>query len=178
MKADSERKGITIINKIIFCCACCYFLFAIGVGEQGKPEHLTAAESAEYDKLFKENGFNAALSDKIALDRAVPDIRHKGYLISIICILQQMKITGVFRCQSKKYLKRLGTISVIVPFHNEHWTTLLRTVHSVINRSPPSLLKEIILVDDCSSKGKNMNRSTVENNNESFSLVSSGSYLQ
>lgn len=52
----------------------------IGIGEQGKPEHLTAAESEQYEKLFKVNGFNAALSDKIALDRAVPDIRHKGYV--------------------------------------------------------------------------------------------------
>ncbi|KAI7815551.1 N-acetylgalactosaminyltransferase [Rhyzopertha dominica] len=104
-----------------------------GIGEQGKPAHLTAADSDKYEKLFKENGFNAALSDQIALDRAVPDIRHKG-------------------CKSKKYLKGLGTVSVIVPFHNEHWTTLLRTVYSVLNRSPPNLLKEIILVDDYSSK--------------------------
>nr|CAH7722231.1 unnamed protein product [Callosobruchus chinensis] len=59
-----------------------------------------------------------------------------------------------FRCKSKKYLKKLPYVSVIVPFHNEHWTTLLRTVVSVVNRSPEHLLKEIILVDDASTKRK------------------------
>lgn len=51
-----------------------------GIGEQGRPAHLTASESNVYDDLFKVNGFNAALSDKIAFDRALPDIRHKGYV--------------------------------------------------------------------------------------------------
>lgn len=49
-----------------------------GVGEQGKPAYLGASETGNYDSLYRVNGFNAALSDKIALDRAVPDIRHKG----------------------------------------------------------------------------------------------------
>lgn len=40
----------------------------------------------------------------------------------------------------------------MVPFYNEHWSTLLRTAYSVINRSPANLLKEIILVDDGSKK--------------------------
>lgn len=39
-----------------------------------------------------------------------------------------------------------------MPFFNEHWSTLLRTVYSVLNRSPAELIVEIILVDDASTK--------------------------
>lgn len=43
--------------------------------------------------------------------------------------------------------------SVVIVFVNEGWSTLMRTVHSVINTSPPELLEEIIMVDDYSNKG-------------------------
>lgn len=49
-------------------------------------------------------------------------------------------------------MSELPTVSVIVPFYNEHFSTLLRTCYSVLNRSPAELLVEIILVDDFSSK--------------------------
>lgn len=57
-----------------------------------------------------------------------------------------------FSCAKKLYLSDLPTVSVVVPFFNEHWSTLLRTCYSVLNRSPPELIVEIILVDDCSTK--------------------------
>ena len=48
----------------------------------------------------------------------------------------------------------MPTASVVLVFVNEGWSTLIRTVHSVINTSPPELLAEVILVDDYSNKGK------------------------
>lgn len=104
-----------------------------GMGEQGKPVNLGSEYDEAKEELYKVNGFNALLSDKIALDRALPDIRHKG-------------------CKAKKYLQKLPTVSIIVPFHNEHWSTLLRTAVSVLNRSPSHLVQEVILVDDHSTK--------------------------
>ena len=47
---------------------------------------------------------------------------------------------------------QLPTTSVIVTFYNEGYTTLLRTVYSILHESPRALLKEIILIDDMSDK--------------------------
>ena len=105
----------------------------VGPGEQGKPVQIPTEEEKEHQDLFRSNGFSGYASDKISVHRSVPDIRHK-------------------RCKTKLYHATLPTVSVVIPFYNEHWTTLLRTFHSVINRSPAKLLKEIILVDDASTK--------------------------
>ena len=105
----------------------------IGPGEQGQAVILDADEEKKKLDLYKANGFNAYVSDKISLHRSLKDIRHPD-------------------CNSKTYWNKLPNVSVIVPFHNEHWSTLLRTVWSVLDRAPPELIKEVILVDDFSDK--------------------------
>ncbi|XP_071088671.1 putative polypeptide N-acetylgalactosaminyltransferase 10 [Haliotis cracherodii] len=104
-----------------------------GPGEQGSAVILSTEDEQKKNDLYKVNGFNAYASDKISLQRALKDIRHPD-------------------CQRKKYVNKLPTASVIVPFHNEHWSTLLRTTYSVIDRAPKHLIHEVILVDDFSTK--------------------------
>ncbi|XP_076041454.1 putative polypeptide N-acetylgalactosaminyltransferase 10 isoform X2 [Oratosquilla oratoria] len=104
-----------------------------GPGENGQAYYLPSGHDQEKDQLYKVNGFNARASDNIALNRSLQDLRHP-------------------KCAKKVYLADLPTASVVVPFHNEHWSTLLRTAVSAINRAPDKLLVEVLLVDDASTK--------------------------
>lgn len=58
------------------------------------------------------------------------------------------------RCKHWDYPEDLPKTSVILVFHNEGWSSLLRTVHSVLKRTPPQFLEEVLLVDDFSNKGE------------------------
>lgn len=49
----------------------------------------------------------------------------------------------------------IGDASILITFYNEPLSTLLRTVHSVLNLTPPPMLREIILIDDHSDSAAN-----------------------
>lgn len=84
---------------------------------------------------YARNKFNQVESDKLRMDRAVPDTRHD-------------------HCRHKQWKSDLPASSVVITFHNEARSALLRTVVSVLKKSPPHLVKEIILVDDYSDNSE------------------------
>ena len=58
------------------------------------------------------------------------------------------------RCKNDIFESNLPRASIIMCFHNEAWTVLLRGIYSIINRTPSHLLEEVLLVDDFSDFGK------------------------
>ncbi|KAH1021229.1 hypothetical protein HUJ04_010768 [Dendroctonus ponderosae] len=104
-----------------------------GPGEKGVPHHLQPNQQNDADQSESDYGMNIACSDEISLDRSILDTRLE-------------------ECKHWDYPTDLPSTSVIIVFHNEGWSVLLRTVHSVLNRTPKQFLKEILLVDDYSDK--------------------------
>ncbi|XP_013183210.2 putative polypeptide N-acetylgalactosaminyltransferase 9 [Amyelois transitella] len=81
---------------------------------------------------WRNHAFNQFVSDIVPLNRSLPDVRDDW-------------------CKIQKYSKNLPAVSIIICFHNEAWSTLIRTLHSVLSRTPAHLIKEIILFDDRST---------------------------
>jgi glycosyltransferase involved in cell wall biosynthesis len=105
----------------------------VGDGEIGEPVFLDDPDEIERnEKLYQKTGFYAVVSDKISVNRSIPDLRSA-------------------ECRQQKYSNKLPKTSFIIIFHNEVLSVLKRTLHGVWNRSPSSLLHEIILVNDAST---------------------------
>jgi len=107
-----------------------------GPGELGKPfkvENPDRETKAAIDKGWQDNAFNQYVSDKISVHRSLPDPRDDW-------------------CKADdRFLKDLPATSVVVCFHNEAWSVLLRTVYSILDRSPDHLVEQVVLVDDAST---------------------------
>ncbi|XP_075990897.1 polypeptide N-acetylgalactosaminyltransferase 35A isoform X2 [Anticarsia gemmatalis] len=80
---------------------------------------------------YMQHAFNTLISKRIGYHRGLPDTRNK-------------------LCRIQKYVDNLPKTSIIICFYNEHLETLMRSVHSIIDRTDKDQLKEIILVDDYS----------------------------
>ncbi|XP_076028021.1 polypeptide N-acetylgalactosaminyltransferase 6 isoform X2 [Genypterus blacodes] len=107
-------------------------------GADGKAfveDKLTPAEVKEKEEGMTKNCFNQFATDRISLSRSLGhDSRPPE------CVERKFR-----------HCPPLPTTSVVIVFHNEAWSTLLRTVYSVLHMSPAVLLKEIIMVDDAST---------------------------
>ncbi|XP_050756018.1 polypeptide N-acetylgalactosaminyltransferase 5 [Gymnogyps californianus] len=102
-------------------------------GQFGHPVAVPDDKQEEAKSRWKEGNFNVYLSDLIPVDRAIADTRPAG-------------------CSEQRVHDDLPTTTIIMCFVDEVWSTLLRSVHSVLSRSPPHLIEEVILVDDFSTK--------------------------
>lgn len=83
------------------------------------------------DEGYKIHAYNVLVSNRLSLHRKIPDTRNK-------------------LCGSVEYPLKLPNASIIICFYNEHFNTLLRSIHSIIDRTPSELLHDIILIDDYS----------------------------
>ncbi|KYN22322.1 PREDICTED: polypeptide N-acetylgalactosaminyltransferase 35A-like [Trachymyrmex cornetzi] len=100
-----------------------------GLDELGMVKNLE--DQRKRDEGYKDYAFNILISDNLGVRRNIPDTRHK-------------------LCKMQKYPANLPNASIIICFYNEHYTTLLRSLHSVLEKTPTALLHEIILVNDYS----------------------------
>ena len=101
-------------------------------GERGTPVSTPKHMEEEKKEKFKINQFNLLVSDMISVNRSLKDYR-------------------LSECAGKRHPALLPQTSIVIVFHNEAWSTLMRTLHSIVNRSPLELVREIMLVDDASS---------------------------
>ncbi|PIC40018.1 hypothetical protein B9Z55_011510 [Caenorhabditis nigoni] len=106
-------------------------------GQGGTGVTVPEEQKSIKEKRFLENQFNVVASEMISVNRTLPDYRSEACRTA---------------AGNEKTTVGLPTTSIIIVFHNEAWTTLLRTLHSVINRSPRHLLEEIIMIDDKSDR--------------------------
>lgn len=94
--------------------------------------NLSEDEQKEAEALFKLYGYNVFLSDRLPLDRQLPETREDG-------------------CLNKTYPKDLPSLSVVLIYLDEALSILKRALRSLVNRTSEHLLKEIVMVDDNSS---------------------------
>lgn len=108
-------------------------------GHMGKPVVLPSNLSWEIQEKINKSweiySFNEFVSNLVPLYRELPDIRPD-------------------HCRQLKYSDNLPVSSVIMVFHNEPFTLMMRSVFAIFKRTPEHLLGEVVLVDDCSDRGE------------------------
>jgi len=105
-----------------------------GLGENGTASYLIvpSLEIDAYTQGWQRYAYNAWLAERISLLRTLPDLRDP-------------------RCLNSTYAEdEMKPVSIILIFRNEQLVVLLRTLHSLVDRTPKNLFSELILVNDYS----------------------------
>ncbi|XP_045109326.1 polypeptide N-acetylgalactosaminyltransferase 11-like isoform X1 [Portunus trituberculatus] len=89
----------------------------------------THRDQEEKEQGYRLHAFNSLISSRLSPHRSVPDTRNK-------------------RCKDIVYPDQLPMASIVICFFREEHAALLRSVHSILDRTPSQFLQEIILVDD------------------------------
>ncbi|CAB1320507.1 unnamed protein product [Coregonus sp. 'balchen'] len=100
------------------------------LGEMGRAVklNLVGEEKKQEEESINKHQINTYVSDLISLHRSLPEQWNP-------------------LCKDLKYdYRSLPSTTVVIAFYNEAWSTLLRTVHSVLETSPDILLREVVLV--------------------------------
>ncbi|CAM6053587.1 unnamed protein product [Sphagnum tenellum] len=103
-----------------------------GVGVRIDDAKLSPEQREQRAEMYQRHAFEEYVSELISYNRSLPDWRGDW------CRANYPPDRGL----------DLDPTSVVICFHNEAWSTLVRTVHSIVNRSPDHLLEEILLIDD------------------------------
>ncbi|KAI5712845.1 hypothetical protein M8J75_011702 [Diaphorina citri] len=86
-------------------------------GRNGVPVNLPSHLHAKAQQLYQINRFNLLVSDRIPVNRTLPDVRKP-------------------KCKTKVFNEEfLPKSSIVIVFHNEAWSALLRTVHKFLKSS-------------------------------------------
>lgn len=110
------------------------------LGDDGHEVVLTGEAKKRGAAQMLAIALNEEVSEQLRYNRTLPDVRNP-------------------LCQKVEYDPgTLPTVSVVIIFHNEPYSVLLRTVHSVMANSDARVLREIILVDDYSDEERLLGR--------------------
>ena len=90
----------------------------MGIGVSLIDSAMSKKEKVKRKTMYENHAFEEYVSELIALNRSLPDFRGQW------C-----------RDQYDGKIDTLEKVSIIICFHNEAWSTLMRSVHSIINRS-------------------------------------------
>uniref|UniRef100_A0A668A630 Polypeptide N-acetylgalactosaminyltransferase n=1 Tax=Myripristis murdjan TaxID=586833 RepID=A0A668A630_9TELE len=114
--------------------------------------NLSEVEQTQAETLFQKYGYNVFLSDRLPLNREIPDTRDK-------------------RCLQKQYPNDLPELGVVLIYLDEALSVIQRAIRTIIDRTPKYLLQEIILVDDHNDLGEQLEKYIDEIHSERPGLI-------